>query len=87
MLVINDEAHHAYRIPPKVDEDQDELGLDDDEIEDEEADEKEATIWIEGLDRVNRICGINQCVDMSATPYYLGGLGDATNTVFPVGGQ
>jgi type III restriction enzyme len=83
VLVINDEAHHAYRIPPKIDDDQDELGLDEDEIEDEEADEKEATVWVEGLDRVNRICGINQCVDLSATPYYLGRMGDATNTVFP----
>ena len=83
VLVINDEAHHAYRIPPAVGDEQDELGLDEDEIEDEEADEKEATVWIEGLDRINRISGINQCIDLSATPYFLGRMGDATNTVFP----
>ena len=51
--------------------------------EEEEADRKEATVWIEGLDRVHKVRGINLCVDLSATPYYLGRMGDATNTVFP----
>lgn len=84
ILVINDEAHHAYRIPPKVeDEDQSELDMDDDDADDEEADRKEATVWVEGLDRVDKVRGINLCIDLSATPYYLGRMGDATNTVFP----
>lgn len=84
ILVINDEAHHAYRIPPDApDEDQDGLGLDDDDAETEEADRKEATVWIDGLDKINKVRGINFCVDLSATPYYLGRMGDATNTVFP----
>jgi type III restriction enzyme len=89
ILVINDEAHHAYRIPPAgndEDEHQDSLGHDgveSDEEEAEEADLKEATVWIDGLDKINKVRGINLCVDLSATPYYLGHMGDATNTVFP----
>ena len=63
ILVFNDEAHHAYRIAPTETED------DDDEIA--EYEQKEATIWIEGLDRINKHRGINFCVDLSATPYYL----------------
>ena len=81
ILVINDEAHHAYRIPPKID-DEDDL-FDEDDEEEEEISRKEATVWIEGLDRVHKVRGINFCVDLSATPYYLGRMGDKTNTVFP----
>lgn len=65
ILVFNDEAHHAYRIAPSESEDED---------EDNEADEyeqKEATIWVDGLDRIHKYRGINLCVDLSATPYYL----------------
>ena len=83
VLVINDEAHHAYRIPPKADDDQDDFDLEEDEKEQEQADEKEATVWIDGLDKINKVRGINLCVDLSATPYYLGRMGNATNTVFP----
>ena len=80
ILVINDEAHHAYRIPPNEAETDD---IDEDEREEEDANRREATVWIEGLDRVHRTRGINLCIDLSATPYYLGRMGDATNTVFP----
>ncbi|HUB45735.1 MAG TPA: hypothetical protein VMB73_12175 [Acetobacteraceae bacterium] len=84
ILVINDEAHHAYRIPPKAEEqDEDENGEDDEDEEDEEADRKEATVWIDGLDKIARQRGINVCIDLTATPYYLGRMGSATNTVFP----
>ncbi len=48
ILVINDEAHHAYRIPPKIDDVDDDLFDDDeDDEEEEEASRKEATVWIE----------------------------------------
>jgi len=83
ILVINDEAHHAYRIPAKAEEEQEDLPLDDEEEEDEEADRKEATIWVDGLDKINKVRGVNLCVDLSATPYYLSQMGDSTNTVFP----
>ncbi len=81
ILVMNDEAHHAYRIrreEPDEEED-DRFG------EEEEAEEyfKEATVWIEGLDRIQKLRGINLCVDLSATPYFLGRVGQETNRPFP----
>jgi len=84
ILVINDEAHHAYRIPQEVpQDDQEDLDFDEEDEQDEEADRKEATVWIDGLDRMQKVRGINVCVDLSATPYFLGRMGGATNTVFP----
>ena len=61
ILIINDEAHHAWRIPAdgggrKV------AGRSKAEIE-------EATKWIGGLDRIARARGILACYDFSATPF------------------
>ena len=58
ILVINDEAHHAWRVPAesKV------KGVTKDEIE-------EATKWVGGLDRINKARGILTCYDFSATPF------------------
>ena len=50
IIVINDEAHHAWR-PRDGQKDED------------------ATIWIEGLDRIHRAGKIQTCFDFSATPY------------------
>src|SRR5580700_4757867 len=81
ILVLNDEAHHAYRI--KRDEpdpeEEDEFG------DEEEADEffQEATVWIDGLDKLQKLRGINFCIDLSATPYFLGRVGHETNKPFP----
>ena len=81
ILVLNDEAHHAYRIRKDEpdEEEEDLLG------EEGEAEEfyKEATVWIDGLDRVQKLRGINFCVDLSATPYFLGRVGRETNRPFP----
>lgn len=81
ILVFNDEAHHAYRIrKPEPDETEgDVFG------EEEEGEEffKEATVWVEGLDKIHKMRGINFCVDLSATPYYLGRVGQETNRIFP----
>lgn len=75
ILVFNDEAHHAYRIRKQ----------EPDEDEEEDSDEffKEATVWVDGLDRIHKQRGINFCVDLSATPYYLGRVGQDTNRTFP----
>ena len=59
-----------------------------DELEEEERDEwlaerDEATVWIDGLDQVQKQRGINFCVDLSATPYFLGRVGQETNKPFP----
>jgi type III restriction enzyme len=82
ILVLNDEAHHAYRIRKA----QAEEGEEDEDAENGDDDDyfvKEATVWVEGLDKLNRLRGINVCIDLSATPYFIGRAGDATNTIFP----
>src|SRR5579884_496814 len=63
LLVFNDEAHHAYRIRRAESEEEEAEVFG----EDEEADEffKEATVWIEGLDRIHKLRGINRCIDLS----------------------
>jgi len=81
ILVMNDEAHHAYRIRRRErdETEEDTFG------EEEEAEEffVEATVWVEGLDRIHKMRGINFCVDLSATPYFLGRVGQETNKPFP----
>ena len=81
LLVLNDEAHHAYRIQqagPDLLEQYE--ALDEESIDDFA---QEATVWIEGLDRIHRLRRINLCVDLSATPYYLARAGAETNRIFP----
>ena len=58
LLVINDEAHHAWRLPS----DAKALGLKKNEIQD-------ATVWISGLDRLHQTCGVLRCYDFTATPF------------------
>jgi type III restriction enzyme len=84
-LIFNDEAHHAYR---RGDVAGDEQSLDDDK-DLAKKNEREATIWIEGLDRINKLAGgsrkrgINLCVDLSATPFYIQGSGNEVGKPFP----
>lgn len=82
LLVFNDEAHHAYRIRRAVPEEGEEENVGEEETEREEF-FKETTVWIDGLDRIHKHRGINYCVDFSATPYFLGRMGNATNRIFP----
>ena len=63
-LVINDEAHHAYRIPE---------GSSKRLSREEKESQKEATIWIKGLDRIHSVRRIITCYDFSATPFVPGG--------------
>jgi len=58
LVVINDEAHHAWRIP---------AGATISGISKEE--KEEATKWVGGLDRIHRARGILTCFDLSATPF------------------
>jgi len=77
IFIMNDEAHHAYRLRSEAPDDIDE--------EDEFIEEyvREATIWIDGLDRIHKQAGISSCIDFSATPYYLAGVGQDANRPFP----
>lgn len=58
LVVINDEAHHAWRVPAesKI------KGITKDEL-------TEATIWIQGLDRIHIARNILCCYDFTATPF------------------
>ncbi|MDR3111524.1 MAG: DEAD/DEAH box helicase family protein [Planctomycetaceae bacterium] len=59
ILVINDEAHHAWRLPT----DEKLLkGIDKEEI-------KESTVWVGALDRIHTTNKILRCFDLSATPF------------------
>ena len=81
ILLMNDEAHHAYRIRrAEPDEGEDELFG---EAEQGERFCHEATVWVDGLDRIHKRRGINLCVDLSATPYYLARVGQDANRPFP----
>lgn len=62
LLVINDEAHHAYRIPA-------ELKISKKQAAEQGIDLDEATRWIEGLDRIHKTRRIQRCFDLSATPF------------------
>ena len=81
LLVLNDEAHHAYRIRQAGPDFLEQYEALDEENVDQFA--QEATVWIEGLDRIHRHRRINLCVDLSATPYYLARAGVETNRIFP----
>ena len=72
MVVVNDEAHHAWRVPAesKV------KGLSKEDIE-------EATKWIGGLDRIHHSRGILSCYDFSATPFAPSGKQVYEEALFP----
>ena len=85
VLVFNDEAHHAYRIRSAEQEDESEGEPDegDGDGNSDDYDRREATVWIDGLDKINKLRGINFCVDLSATPYFIGRVSKDANTIFP----
>jgi type III restriction enzyme len=72
LIVINDEAHHAWRVPAesKI------AGVKKEDI-------LESTIWVGGLDRINRARGILRCFDLSATPFAPSGKKATEEALFP----
>ncbi len=81
ILAINDEGHHCYREKP--DEEDGEENLTGEEREEAEANNEAARLWINGLEIVSRNLGLEQVVDLSATPFFLKGSGYAEGTIFP----
>lgn len=71
IIVINDEAHHAWRLPAesKV------KGVKKEDVE-------EATIWVSGLDRIHTARNIIACYDFSATPFAPSGKRSSEETLF-----
>ena len=62
IIVINDEAHHAWRFNPEA------LGkyVRQRDMEDSA---NESTVWIGGLDKINNVRNIMRCFDFTATPF------------------
>jgi type III restriction enzyme len=84
ILVFNDEAHHAWRPTAPIESasiQQELKGLDRYEKQEAEEFAEEATVWVGGLDRINKVLGrsgqrgIKFVLDLSATPFALKGSG------------
>ncbi len=75
LLVINDEAHHAWRVNPEARD----KYLRQRDLKDSA---EEATVWIGGLDRLHRARGILKCYDFSATPFAPSGGKSGEETLF-----
>ena len=72
LLVINDEAHHAWRLNPEAKKAKIDRAL----IE-------EATKWVGGLDRIHKARRILICHDFSATPFAPSGKQSSEEALFP----
>lgn len=75
LLVINDEAHHAWRVNPEARD----KYLRQRDLKDSA---EEATVWIGGLDRLHRARGLLTCYDFSATPFAPSGGKSGEETLF-----
>lgn len=69
IIVINDEAHHAYRI------DSGQMGRISKDLERDK-------LWIEGLDRIHAARNIIHCFDFSATPFVPSGKSVSEDALF-----
>jgi type III restriction enzyme len=97
ILVMNDEGHHCWRGKTLTSEEEKKVlrSLTKEQKEALREEEEEARVWLTGLDRMNnsgllgnaengkqRPC-ILACVDLSATPFYLGNSGYPEGSPFP----
>jgi type III restriction enzyme len=71
IIVINDEAHHAWRVNPETKT----AKIDRKLIED-------ATKWVGGLDRIHKARKIHRCFDFSATPFSPSGKQSSEESLF-----
>ena len=70
IVVLNDEAHHCYRRKPD-----ESIKLKGDERKEAEKRNKDARVWISGIEAVKEKVGIRAVYDLSATPFFLQGSG------------
>jgi type III restriction enzyme len=75
LLIINDEAHHAWRVNWEAEG----KYL---RARDMKDSAEEATVWIGGLDRLHRSRGILSCYDFSATPFTPSGKKSSEEALF-----
>lgn len=83
IVVINDEAHHCYRMKSGTDAIDTEDDLSGDEKTQAKDENRYARMWISGLEAVKRKVGIRTVYDLSATPFFLRGSGYKEGTLFP----
>jgi type III restriction enzyme len=79
IIVLNDEAHHCYRRKPDAQEEK----LKGDDLAEAKQRDKEARVWISGIQAVKNKIGIKSIYDLSATPFFLRGSGYSEGTLFP----
>ncbi len=70
ILVINDEAHHAWRVTDRT-----KRGIRKTTID-------QATKWVGALDRIHRARGVRLCYDFTATPFVPIGKRSSEDTLF-----
>ena len=70
IVVLNDEAHHCYRRKPD-----ESIKLKGDERKEAEKRNKDARVWISGIEAIKEKVGIRAVYDLSATPFFLQGSG------------
>ncbi len=95
ILVFNDEGHHCWRPNPAGPSEDALKDLSAEQRKQLEEDKEEARVWLAGLDRINNCgllgktddgrmrSGVLACVDLSATPFYLGNSGYPEGSPFP----
>ena len=66
ILIINDEAHHCHR--PTGDE--------------EKQEKEKATIWISGIDKIDRAQKVARTYDLTATPFKPSGMNNQSEKLF-----
>ena len=81
IMAFNDEAHHCYREKPAPESDEARLTADD--RREAKKNSEAARVWISGLEVVQRRLSLSRVIDLSATPFFLGGSGYAEGTLFP----
>lgn len=64
IIIINDEAHHAWKRNPEI-----KIKYDKDDATLIKELEEQSTVWVGGLERISRARGILTCYDFSATPF------------------
>ena len=75
IIVINDEAHHAWRVSPEAASKYGRTKVEKEKV-------VEATIWVGGLDRIHKYLGILRCFDLSATPFVPSGKESTEEALF-----
>lgn len=83
VIVINDEAHHCYRLKSGDEAEDTEADLKGEEKTEAKNENESARMWITGIEAVKRQMGVVTAYDLSATPFFLRGSGYREGALFP----